>query len=348
LLPPDDLHATHPDHDPAASREPSEAGARSRIGILEQNRTVAGRAARVLRSASGLAEVAIADDPASLRTMLADDPSLLACDAADLDLAAEWTTSRYRDLSVVTWTSGSMDGLLELALRYPRIVALVGWPSFASMPRSWELALAARRITHPGMGAPRLSEMVPWGSTVVKFRPRTSHDRDVVVAEVATLAERAGAANRLAQRVGEVAHEMLMNAMYDAPVDAHGDPLYAHDRKQDIQLQDDHAPTFRFAADGVHVALQVVDRFGGLEREHVLRGILRGRAGGSGDAGVIDTSGGGAGLGLYRIYTRSTIMIVDVDPRHYTSVTAFFDMDVNPREARSLPVSLHLYRSTQS
>jgi hypothetical protein len=146
--------------------------------------------------------------------------------------------------------------------------------------------------------------------------------------------------------VAEVAHEMLMNAMYDAPAGLDGLPRYAHDRKQDIELEEGELPMFRFAADGVHVALQIVDPFGRLTRTHVLDGILRGLAGSEGSGEVLDTSGGGAGLGLYRIYSQSTVMVVDVVPGRYTSVTSFFDLDVNPRDVRTMPVSLHLFDPT--
>jgi len=319
-----------------------ELDVRPRIGILESNRVVLQRAARVLRSASSLLDVAAESDPASLRALLSDRLRLLACDAADLDLAVEWASRRYRDLAVIACTSGAMDPLLEAARSAPAIVSMIGWPSFASMPRPWELALATRRIMDPGASAPRLSELFSWGAATVKLRPRTSHDRDVAVTEVTSLAERAGAPVRVAKRVGEVAHEMIMNAMYDAPVDAAGIPLHAHDRKRDVALAEHEAPTFRFAADGVHVALQIVDPFGRLERHHVLDGILRGRkAGGGGE--VLDTSGGGAGLGLSRIYSQSTAMIVDVERGRSTSVTSFFDLDVSPRDARTMPVSLHLF-----
>lgn len=315
----------------------------SRIGVLERNRTVAQRAARVLRSASGLHAVAAEEDPATLRSMLSDDTELLACDASDLDLALEWASARYKSMAIAAWTSGSMDPLLEAARSSSALVSLIGWPSFASMPRPWELALATRRIVDATATAPRLSELFSWGATIMKYRPRTSRDRDLAVAEMSVLSERAGASARVAQRVGEVAHEMLMNAMYDAPVDEDGRPRYAYDRKADIELAERETPTLRFAADGVHVALQVVDPFGGLTRQHVLDGILRGRSASAGSQDVLDTSGGGAGLGLSRIYTQSTVMVVDVEPRRYTSLTSFFDLDVNPRDVRSMPVSLHLF-----
>jgi hypothetical protein len=321
---------------------PQSVGAPCRIGVLERNRSVAVRVARVLRAASGLSEVVAESDPATLRSMLGEDPILLVCDASDLDVALEWAESRYPTMSVISWSSGSMDPLLEAAQKSRRLAACVGWPSFASMPRPWELALATRRLVQAEPSVPRLGEIFSWGATAVKFRPKTTGDRDAVVAESSSLAERAGAPSRTAQRVGEVAHEMLMNAMYDAPIDEAGNERYAHDRKRDLDLDDRDAPTFRFATDGIHVALQAIDRFGRLERRHVIDGILRGRRASSAES-QLDTSGGGAGLGMSRIYSNSTVMLVDVEPRRYTSVTTFFDLDVNPREARSLPVSLHLF-----
>lgn len=313
------------------------------VAVLERNRAVAQRLSRVIRSASGFSDVVVQSDPATLRSLLTAEPVVLACDASDIDLALEWAEDRYPSMSIVAWTSGEMQPLLESALRSPKLAGLVGWPSFSSTPRPWEIAHAVRRLTDRDAMSPRLSEMFGWGSTSVKFRPRSSRERDLAVAEAASLAERAGAPSRVAARVGEVAHELLMNAMYDAPVDQYGTPKYAHDRKRELELDAGEVPTFRFASDGVHLALQTIDPFGGLTRDAVLQGILRGRSGASAEH-VIDTSGGGAGLGLYRIYSQGTVMIVDVDPGHYTSVTVFFDLDINPREARSLPVSLHLYR----
>ncbi len=320
-----------------------------RIGVLDANRTVAQRVGRVLRAASGLSDVAIEGDPATLRGLLDDDPILLACDASDIDIALDWAERRYPSMSIVAWNSGDMTSLLAAAAENPRVVSILGWPSFASMPRPWELAMVGRRVTDTQIASPRLGELFPWGSTVARFRPRTSAERDAAVAEVRELSERAGASSRTAHRVAEVAHEMLMNAMYDAPIDESGYAKYAHDRKQDLELEPEEMPSFRLASDGINVALQVVDPFGRLRREHVLEGVRRGReAAVNSDGPALDTSNGGAGLGLYRIYSQSTVMITDVEPGRFTSVTAFFDLDVNPREARSLPVSLHLFeRATE-
>jgi hypothetical protein len=311
--------------------------------VLERSRLLGQRIARVVRAAMRLSHVAVDDEPASLRNALGPSPTLLLCDAADLDLALEWAHDRYPSMSVAAWTTGEMDPLLDAARRDDKLVALLGVPPFGSMPRPWELSWLVRRVTSPGAVPTHVQELVLSGATLVKYRPQTSRERDLVTGEVQSLATRAGASARIAQRAGEIAHELLMNAMYDAPVDHYGTLLYAMDRKQDLALASDEAPTFRFATDGVLLGLQVIDRFGRLQRSHVLDGIARGRTAAQGGDSFLDTSAGGAGLGLSRIYTSATSMLVDVAPHRHTSVTVLLDLDIQPREARTVPSSLHLF-----
>jgi hypothetical protein len=316
-----------------------------RIAVLERNRVVGQRIARVMAAAAGLAEVACSDDPAELRAALSPEPLLLGCDAADLDLALGWAAERYPDLSLLVWTSGPTAPLIEAARQQPRFSSVVGWPSFASMPRPWEIALAVRRTLDPAGAPPRLSDLLAWGSTVLKWRPRTSADRDHAVAEVGEWAARAGAPARIVEKLSELGHELLMNAMYDAPVDHAGRPRYAHDRKRDIVLDDTEVPTLRLGTDGEHIALSATDPFGRLGRHHVFDGIARGLGARSaaGPAAVLDTSGGGAGLGMLKIYAAGTVLLCDVIPGTSTTVTSFYDLAVNPRELRSLPISLHFF-----
>lgn len=331
---------TRPNRSPVAGSDPP------RIGVLERSRLLGQRVARVLRAATRLANVAVEDDPAALRSALGPDPVLLVCDALDLDLALEWAKSRYPSLRVAVWTTTDPGPVLDVAARDANVVALLGVPPFGSMPRPWELSALARRVVTADPAPPHVQDLLLGGATIVKYRPQTSRDRDLIVGEAQALAERAGASTRLAQRAGEVAHELLMNAMYDAPIDHYGNLRYALDRKQDVTLAPDEIPTFRFATDGVAVGLQVIDRFGRLLRRHVLEGIARGRAATQGSANFLDTSAGGAGLGMSRIYGSATSVLVDVSPHRHTSVTVMFDLDIQPREARTVPSSLHLFAPT--
>lgn len=332
-----------PSNRPPSAAHGEEPG-QCRIGLLERNRVLAARLARVLSCATGFSEVAVADEPELLLDRLGGAPALLACDVADLKLIAGWTESLFPGAQVLSWTNGTMAPLFDVAASSHGITSMLGWPTFETMPRAWELSLAARRIVDPDLPPPRLAELFGWGSTVVKYRPRTTDDRDAVVSEVQWLAEKAGAPARTAEKLAEVAHELLMNAMYDAPVDAAGRARYAHNRKNEISLEDQEIPTFRLASDGVNLALQVVDTFGRLKRNQVFKSITRGLAAvGGGTDDVLDTSHGGAGLGLFKIYSSSAATVIEVEPGRYTMVTAFFDMNVNARDARTMPVSLHFF-----
>lgn len=315
------------------------------IGILEKNRTVLARATRIVRAASGLAGVATDEDPGGLRLQLSPATRLLLCDGADLELALEWQAHRFPHARIITWSTGPVEPLIELAAAAPAVVSVLGWPGFQSMPRPWEIGLAVRQALHVETATLPIAALFAGSPTGVKYKPRSSDDRDATVAELTALAERAGAVSRVASRIGEIAHELLMNAMYDAPVNHYGEARYAHDRRASIVLDEHEVPTARMATDGNLIAVQVADPFGRLTRAHVMDGILRGQRAreASHDDAVIDDSHGGAGLGLWKIYTGAAVTLVDLTPAHTTCVTAVFDIDVGPREARTMPPSLHVF-----
>jgi hypothetical protein len=316
-----------------------------RIGVFEKNRTVGLRIARVLSCATGFSIVSTASDLETLGAELGPTTVLLGCDAEDLAVLSDFAKERYPTARIIVWSAGGIASHVASVRNHAQLTSILAWPSFESMPRPWELQLAARRIVDPELPPPRLAELFGWGSTVVKYRPRTTEDRDAIVSEVEWISEKAGAAPRVAARLAEVAHELLMNAMYDAPVDGAGKPRYSHDRTAGIVLDAPELPTFRLASDGVTLALQVVDTFGRLERHHVLDGIGRGLQASEADATVLDTSGGGAGLGIWKIQSASAATVIEVKRERYTIVTAFFDLSVNARAARTMPASLHFFES---
>ena len=313
------------------------------LGLLERNRSVLQRAARVMRAASNLEWIAASEDPLVLRTQLAAETRLLACDGADLELVLGWVASRFPRARVAAW-SHDPSALIAHAEHDDRLVSLLGWPGFQSMPRVWELALATRTILDPWRDPTALADVFVGAPAVVELRPRSPGDREVLATRLAALVERVGAAERVSARIGEVAHELIMNATYDAPITESGEPRYAHDRRAPVVLSARDAPVVRFATDGTLVALQVTDRFGRLSRDHVLASIRRGQeAQGAASPDVVDRSSGGAGLGLWRVHAASAVTIVDILPGSTTSITAVFDLDLGPREARTLPPSLHLF-----
>lgn len=314
------------------------------IGVLESNRTVLSRAARSIRAAAQLAWIAAESEPAALHARLSHDASFVACEEAAVDVVLEWCEHQFPSAHLAVWSHDPASALIARATDNDRIVSLLGWPSFQSMPRPWELALATRRILRPESEPTSIGDILPGAPVAVEFQPRTAADRAAVVAHTAALIERGGSSDRTAARIGDVMHELTMNATYDAPVDDSGEPRYAHDRRAPVELDDYEVPLVQVATDGMLVAVAVTDPFGRLTRDHVLASIQRGyEAGRSSTSEVVDRSRGGAGLGFWRVYSSAAVTIVDIVPGHSTSITAVFDIDVAPRDARTLPPSLHLF-----
>jgi hypothetical protein len=179
-----------------------------------------------------------------------------------------------------------------------------------------------------------------WGFTGFQDHVASSGARDRAVAKVGAFIGRLGVPKRVGEMYAELAHEMLMNAMFDAPVDAAGKPKYALDRKAAIELAPDETPALRLATDGARVVLQVADPFGGLRRQHVFHGLARGLQG-----GAMDTSHGGAGLGMVVCHNSTVAMFFDVVQGKKTEVTGVFDLDLNLREFRTQGKSLHYFEA---
>jgi hypothetical protein len=196
--------------------------------------------------------------------------------------------------------------------------------------------MVLRRLA--GSPAAGFANYLDWGYSSLELDVRSTPDRDLAVAKIQEFVGTLQLPKRVAEMMGELAHELIMNAIYDAPVDAHGAPKYAADRKADIKLADNERPAVRIATDGTKLVLQVRDPFGRLERRHVFDGLARGLAGGE-----MDRSHGGAGLGMLVCHNSSSAMFFDVVRGKSTEVTAMFELDMNLRELRTQAKSLHFW-----
>jgi len=303
--------------------------------ILERNRIINRRIVRILTCAGF--EVTAVEDPAAFLPAITDATRLVGADGFDVELVLQALRS-WPAVKVVLWSGEPIDRLLRTCLEEPRLSNIIGRPGFDGCPREWELLLAARRLTrpeHPGFG-----NLLAWGFTGYQWKPRETAERDAVTAQVQAFVERIGAPKRVGEMFYELTHELLMNAMYDAPVDPQGRPKYAYNRKDTIRLEPDEAPTVRVASDGMKVLVQVTDPFGRLGRHHVFGGLVRGLKGGE-----MDVTGGGAGLGMVKIYHSTVTMLYDVVRGQKTEVTGVFDLDMNLREFRLMPKSVHFFQT---
>jgi len=301
--------------------------------ILERNKLVGRKVARLFLSVGATAVTA--EEPSQAASMIGDADVILA-DTFDGDFIAELVRGKP-GLRGVLWTAEPMKRSLKYLVETNTINSVLGRKDFESPPRAWEVLMLARRFAQPNI-TPPLGAYLDWGFTSIDIDVRTTADRDSAVAQIQMFVGQLQSPKRVADMFGELAHELLMNAMYDAPVDANGRVKYAADRKANISLTDAEKPSVRMATDGSKLVLQVRDPFGRLERRHVFDGLARGLAGGE-----MDQSHGGAGLGMMVCHNASSAMFFDVVKGKHTEVTALFELDMNLRELRQQAKSLHFW-----
>src|SRR5690606_11477742 len=236
------------------------------------------------------------------------------------------------------WTAEPMDRALRFITEHPSMSNIMGRPNFDSPPRPWELMMVLRRLSRPLEDGPKFAWFLDWGFSGFQERIDTTATRDRLVSKVQEFATQMGARKKIAEFTNEVAHELLMNAMYDAPVDSKGKPKYALNRKSDIRLSEKEQPTLKIASDGSKLCMQVTDPFGEFRRDRVFSGLARGL-----DGGQLDTSHGGAGLGLTVIHNGTAALFIDVIAGTRTEVTCVFEMDTQHRDFRLQPKSLHYF-----
>ncbi len=303
------------------------------VVILERNKLVGRKVARLFASVG--ATTTTIEDPGQASTVL-DGADLVCCDSFDADFVAEQVRARPQ-LHGVLWTAEPMKRSLRHLVETHRIDHVLGRRDFESPPRAWEVLMIARRFATPNAPVP-LGAYLDWGHAVLELSIRSSQDRDEAVQRIGEYIAQLAVPRRIIDMFGELGHELLMNAIYDAPADAHGQPKYAGDRKADVRLADHERPTVRLASDGSKLVMQVRDPFGRLERRHVIDGLARGLAGGE-----QDRSHGGAGLGILVCHNSTSALFFDVARGHHTEVTAVFELDMNLRELRTQAKSLHFW-----
>jgi hypothetical protein len=301
--------------------------------VLERNKIVSRRLQRYFLAA-GFDPVLI-EDPKDVAANLAGI-KLIAADAFDGDVIGS-AVRNSPGLRGLLWTAEPLKRSVRVMVENPAVNNVLGRKDFESTPKPWELMLILRRLLDP-TSVPRIDAYLDWGFGGYQEKVATTAARDTTVAKIQGFINKLQVPKRISEMFGELAHEMLMNAMYDAPADATGKAKYAQDRKADLSLLDAEQPTIRMATDGSKLVLQVKDPFGRLQRKHVFDGLARGLA-----QGEMDTSHGGAGLGMMVCHNSTSAMFFDVVAGKHTEVTGVFELDLNLREFRTQAKSLHFF-----
>jgi len=186
-----------------------------------------------------------------------------------------------------------------------------------------------------------LEKYLSWGVDVQRRGLVNSRGRGDLRAEVDGYFEKVGIRRANRDRIGVVLEELMMNALYDAPTDKEGKPLFNHlPRTEDVILKPEEQGLVRFATDGMLIAISVQDPFGSLRGSTILRYLEHNYNGGGEDINALEKKGG-AGRGLHQIVENSDLVVFNVEPGKRTEAIALFNVEV--RESTRQNPSFHFF-----
>ena len=170
-----------------------------------------------------------------------------------------------------------------------------------------------------------LEKTMPWGTRVYSMLVGDYQEKSLCISQINEFAELMGVRRKYREAIEQCVDEMLMNALYDAPVDDQGKQVFAEiPTKSRIQLRMEQKVVVQYACDGHTFTVSVRDSFGTLDRATVLRYLWKCLH----SEQQIDRKTGGAGLGLYLIANNSTRFLFNVLPDVATECVCQFDLEL--------------------
>ena len=153
-------------------------------------------------------------------------------------------------------------------------------------------------------------------------RLRDFDGRGRAIDRVLEFAEQAKMRRQVRTAIGAVCEELLMNALYDAPVDDDGKQVFADvDPRQRRDTRSPRPVSIRYAVTDQVFAIAVRDRFGRLAKNTILSYIEKCIH----SPDQIDRKAYGAGLGLYLVANAAASYVVNVAYGIATEVVCTFD-----------------------
>lgn len=298
--------------------------------------------ASVLRVAgSGGDLVGVTDGAAAMAVLRSPLPvDVLVLNSAEYDIFALARTTKPQARTVLV-TDGTME-------HYSRELkgsedVLVDHVIASRVPSQWtinELRVTLQKIVRGDIFG--LEKYLAPATPIRELTVKGSADREVYNTLVMNFAEENRLGQYMAKLVFGITEELLMNAIYDAPV-AGGRHHYGElPRTTVVELKPNEYARLTFGCDGQVFGISVVDPFGALTREKLfqyLKKVLR-----RGDsANLIDTKKGGAGLGLFKILYSSHSLICNVQHEQRTEVMALIDIQHQVRDFSKMARSVHYF-----
>jgi hypothetical protein len=260
-------------------------------------------------------------------------------------------------LIAVDLRSSSAPRMADLEKVFPevRLIAIVGGQDFGQMVEAVRSPRCSSVITYDEKFEPEdfivtvtkllhgqvfgLQKYFPWGVTLYNMEIGSYEDKIKALDVLNAYAELAGARGPVRDRMALVAEELIINAMYHAPVDENGKPLYRHlARKELAKLTFDKKVKVACASNGQHFAVAVRDAYGTLDKDVVVKFLSKGTS----KSLEPEQRESGAGLGLVTALKNANKLVFNMAPGAGAEVIALFDLDLLA-QGRNGVRSVHIF-----
>jgi len=202
-----------------------------------------------------------------------------------------------------------------------------------------ELIITAEKLLRQDLFG--LNKYLLWGVEPFCLKIRDSQLKGDYIHEVASYAASLGCNERTIELIETIVDELVTNAIYNAPRTADGKPKYAkRSRRDPIVLEPGEVAELQFACDGDYIAIAQIDPFGALTQETVVSYLNRCLV--KGPEQFSDASGG-AGIGLFRVFSSLSKFIVNIDPGRKTEVISLIDLRLSMKRFRQAAKSFHIF-----
>jgi hypothetical protein len=180
-----------------------------------------------------------------------------------------------------------------------------------------------------------VSKLLPWGVRVHSELIRTHEERSQALVAVSQLAKSLGLRSTHLEPIEAVLDELIMNALYNAPVDGEGQQVLTDVAPKDRKnLRVENPVLLQVGCDSTRFVLGVRDSFGSLRAETIQGYLERGFE----SKGPIERKTSGAGLGLYLVASNLSDLVFNLLPGTATEVVGVFDLKMPRQQLRHIGI----------
>jgi len=220
-------------------------------------------------------------------------------------------------LPIVGIFDGSLEAAVRLLVQFPWLSHLVSPVMLSAPGAKASLGMVRHRIDCHGTDHHVLSANSVGRAALVA----ASNRRESRIERVREYFEAQNASAKTIARVTDVAEELIVNALYDAPVEA-GYFMTPVERTADVELPPERACELSYGLDDGYAFVRCRDPFGALTRHRLASVLERCNT----HSVSLDESRGGAGLGLWRIFSSASSIAIVCIPGQLTDIIVWFEL----------------------